>query len=87
MPMPMPRIGYYHFLLDRHEVVFAEGAGAESLLPGPMAWRALPGEDRVFVKGISGGCDAEHEPARLLLRPGQWRRLLLTREVRMAASE
>ncbi|MBL4558644.1 MAG: Hint domain-containing protein [Rhodobacteraceae bacterium] len=34
-------IRYVHFLCDRHEVVFAEGAPSESLLPGPQALRSL----------------------------------------------
>lgn len=34
-------VTYVHFLCDRHEVVFAEGAPSETLLPGPMALRAL----------------------------------------------
>ncbi|MEL7256541.1 MAG: Hint domain-containing protein [Pseudomonadota bacterium] len=34
-------VEYHHFLLDRHEVVFAEGAASESLLPGECAQSAL----------------------------------------------
>lgn len=30
-------IGYWHLMFDRHEIVFAEGAEAESLYLGPMA--------------------------------------------------
>lgn len=30
-------VDYYHLLLDRHEVLFAEGMPTESLFPGPMA--------------------------------------------------
>lgn len=34
-------IGYWHLMFDRHEIVFAEGAEAESLYLGPMAQAAL----------------------------------------------
>ncbi|MEC9198626.1 MAG: Hint domain-containing protein [Pseudomonadota bacterium] len=34
-------VDYYHIMLDRHEIVFAEGAPAESFHPGEMAMRAL----------------------------------------------
>lgn len=34
-------VTYVHFLCDRHEIVFAEGAATESLYPGPQALRAL----------------------------------------------
>lgn len=36
------RLGYHHLLLDRHQILFAEGLPAESLHPGPMAEEALP---------------------------------------------
>lgn len=39
-------VTYLHFLCDRHEVVFANGAPTESLYAGPMAMRAL-GQDAV----------------------------------------
>ena len=34
-------VRYFHILCDAHEIVFANGAPAETLLPGPMARRAL----------------------------------------------
>lgn len=34
-------VEYFHFLFDRHEVVYANGAEAESLYPGPMAIKAI----------------------------------------------
>ena len=34
-------VRYFHILCDRHEIVFANGAPAETLFPGPMARRAL----------------------------------------------
>ncbi len=37
-------VRYYHLLFDRHEVVFANGAPAESLHPGDMALQGIEGE-------------------------------------------
>lgn len=34
-------IEYWHFMFDRHEIVFANGAPAESLYTGPQALKAL----------------------------------------------
>jgi hypothetical protein len=39
-------VGYHHFLLESHEVVFAEVAPSESLLPGAMALKGLSRSDR-----------------------------------------
>jgi hypothetical protein len=38
------RIAYFHLLLDRHEILFANGAEAESLLLGPVASNCLSPE-------------------------------------------
>ena len=73
----MPRVDYFHVLLDRHEVVFADGASAESLLPGPMLQRTLADSDWQAVAEIAGGKSrgaCHYRPARSLLRPGEWRR-------------
>lgn len=35
-------VEYWHFLMDRHEIVFANGAPTESLLPGPQTLKTLP---------------------------------------------
>ena len=35
-------ISYHHLLLDRHQILLAEDAPAESLHPGPMAVQHLP---------------------------------------------
>ena len=34
-------VTYFHLLLDRHEIIFAEGAATESLFAGPEALRSL----------------------------------------------
>lgn len=38
---PIPAIDYVHILLDRHELVRAEGAQCETLFPGEMAMQAI----------------------------------------------
>lgn len=40
----LPEVTYLHFICDNHEVVFANGAPAESLYAGPVALKSL-GED------------------------------------------
>ena len=42
-------VDYWHFLLDRHEVVFSEGARTESLFTGPEAMKALSPEARAEI--------------------------------------
>lgn len=37
-------VEYFHILLDRHEIVFAEGAPSESLFAGPEALKTVPQE-------------------------------------------
>lgn len=38
----LEHVTYWHFLLDQHEVVFANDAPSESLFPGPQALKSLP---------------------------------------------
>lgn len=38
---PNGLVTYLHLLLDRHEVIFAEGAPTESFFPGPQAFDAM----------------------------------------------
>lgn len=40
-PAPAAEVGYWHLLFDRHEVICAEGAPAESLQGGPQAAASL----------------------------------------------
>jgi len=65
---PCAEIVYVHLLCDRHEIVLAEGAAVETLLPGPMAKRAVREADPGALLAMTG-CSAV--PARALLRPGQ----------------
>lgn len=39
-------VGYYHLMFDRHEVIYAEGAPAESFHPGKQGLRALSDASR-----------------------------------------
>jgi hypothetical protein len=55
---------YVHLLLDRHAILSAEGAPAESLLPGAMAMPALP-----------PGLAADPTPARPILTNREARNL------------
>lgn len=41
LPVPMAQVTYYHLMFDTHEVVFAEGAPAESFHPGAEGFDAL----------------------------------------------
>ena len=39
--VPRAEVEYFHILLDRHEVIFAEGAASESFHPGAEGWKTL----------------------------------------------
>lgn len=68
---------YRHLLFERHELLLAEGALAESLLPGPMALASLAAGERARLFAVAPGLrrGGGFAPARALLRPGQWARL------------
>ena len=72
------RIGYHHILMDRHEVIFAEGAGAESLHPGPLALANLPARARSDLEARLSPLDL----ARLAARPAA-RRVIKAHEARV----
>ncbi|WP_299679664.1 Hint domain-containing protein [uncultured Roseobacter sp.] len=65
------RITYWHILLDRHEIIFSNGAPTESLFLGPMAEQILPDDmlqaARRSPAGPAGSSSAA-EPARLFTR-------------------
>ncbi len=71
---PEPVVEWWHLLLDRHEVIFAEGLAAESLLPGPRVWRGLQPFARVSLARV-WQADRVMQPARRLIRPGRFARL------------
>ena len=45
-------VTYHHILFDRHEIVFAEGAPAESLHPGDDALAALDEAARMEIETL-----------------------------------
>lgn len=49
---PMPQAEYFHILLDRHEILSAEGAPAESLYLGTEALRGLSPEARAEIATV-----------------------------------
>ncbi|WP_241482221.1 Hint domain-containing protein [Leisingera sp. ANG-Vp] len=62
-------VTYFHILLDRHEVIFAEGAPAESMFLGPQA-RIMAGEEawaEISSLFPEAACEGfQPAPARLL---------------------
>ena len=50
--MPRRTVTYCHFLLDRHEIVFAEGCATESLLPGPQTLKNVDPDARDEIVAI-----------------------------------
>ncbi|MDJ0823531.1 MAG: Hint domain-containing protein [Paracoccaceae bacterium] len=74
---------YVHILLDQHDVLIAEGAPCESLLPGYRTRDCLSATDRAAIRAVVG--DGAYLPAHPILRrreaevltPG---RRLITRE-------
>lgn len=59
---------YFHVLLDGHQVIFAEGAMAESLHLGPQTLRNLPRSARQEIARITGSVETRraqdsHHPA------------------------
>ncbi|WP_136635196.1 Hint domain-containing protein [Pseudooceanicola onchidii] len=58
-------IEYWHILFDRHEVIFANGAPAESLLPGNIAMAALSDDLREEILTLFPTLPVQHmDPAR-----------------------
>lgn len=73
------RIKWWHFALDRHEVIEANGARAESLLIGKMVLNSLSAPERIQLHDMFGLMDGDAvalngPPARELLGAGKARR-------------
>ncbi|MFZ7093189.1 Hint domain-containing protein [Primorskyibacter sp. 2E233] len=64
--VPRKQVDYVHILLDRHDLVIAEGAPCESLLPGFRTQDCLTAEDRAAIKAAIG--EKSREPVRPILR-------------------
>ena len=45
-------VEYFHLLLDRHQVVWAEGVPSESFHPGQQGWNALDTATRTEILGL-----------------------------------
>ena len=72
-------VTYWHFMCDEHQVVFANGAIAESLYVGPEAMKSLDPAAReeiltVFPELRPGAC-VQPEPARLIAKGRRVRHL------------
>lgn len=75
------RQGYAHLLFDRHEVIFAEGAPAESLLPGPQALKMMGEAARSEISSVFPEleeADARNSASRLI-PPGNQQKQLVSR--------
>lgn len=76
----LDRVEYFHFLFDRHEVVFAEGAATESLYTGPEALKSVGQAAReeifaIFPELRDRAEDDLPEGARILVSGRQGRKL------------
>lgn len=69
-------VTYWHFLCDRHEIVFSEGAATESLFTGLEAFKAVGPEARREISALFPGLPAGLTPARLIIRGRQQKRLI-----------
>lgn len=74
--VPHRQVIYHHLLLERHEVILADGLPAESLLPGKEALKSISAQDRAAILRLFPALrqGAGWGAARPLLKPGQWRR-------------
>lgn len=68
-------IAYHHVVLDRHEVLFANGVGAESLYRGAEAMKTLKSAQSP-VAAMPGAEGTKDVPARLFARGARARRLV-----------
>lgn len=80
-PAPCDTVTYVHLLLDRHEVLWADGALCESLYLGDQALALLDpvsvtDPDRRMIEGLRRMSDLHSRPARPLLTMAEARALL-----------
>lgn len=74
-------VTYLHLLLDRHEIVFSNGAATESLYTGPQALKAVPASARAEILALfpelaeDGDGAAGPIPARMLICGRQGKQL------------
>ncbi|MEH7827382.1 Hint domain-containing protein [Gemmobacter denitrificans] len=76
-PCAAEPVSYLHLLLDRHEILFANGAPTESLYPGPVALQALGAAAVSEILALFPELDQSESPglapARILVRGRQGR--------------
>ena len=79
-------VEYYHFLLDQHEIVFAEGAETETLYTGPEALKSLnPAQRREILILFPELASLDHAAlpqSALSFAPGRRARHLVQRAAR-----
>ncbi|MDP5366544.1 MAG: Hint domain-containing protein [Paracoccaceae bacterium] len=81
MSAPCQSVTYVHLLLDRHEVIFAEGAATESLHPGDYL---LAGADETAAEILALFPELETEPGRRKWKSA--RSIARTREAKLLAA-
>lgn len=70
-------VDYYHVVMDRHEVLSANGIGAESLYLGPEAMKTLKAAQSTGPAMLGASRTATQDvPARLFAKGGRGRRLV-----------
>jgi hypothetical protein len=77
-------VEYFHILLNRHEVIFAEGAPSESLFTGPEALKAVSSEAREEIFAIFPELsDKDYTPKHAALVPtNKEQKTLVTRHAK-----
>ncbi len=45
-------LSYFHLVMGRHEIIFAENTPTESFFPGPLGLASLPPEQRVEIEAL-----------------------------------
>jgi hypothetical protein len=81
---PPGPVDYWHFAFDRHAVVRAEGAAAESLYPGKMALAGMAPAARAELRAIFPDLDRAPPPTAHPAVPMQQARRLAERHARHA---
>ncbi|MCG3269245.1 Hint domain-containing protein [Yoonia sp. I 8.24] len=77
--VPEHDIAYYHLLLDRHEILFAESAPTESLFTGPEALKSVSLQDAIMLRELFpalNDADYSPDPASFIPPNKQQRRLI-----------
>lgn len=80
--LPVEEVEYWHLLLDRHEVIYADGAPSESFFPGEEGLASIGEEAREEVFGLFPELRSRPTPhgatARMPLRRHEARLLVLS---------